>query len=573
MEKRVQIPWFKRVVVGVFLFSILINVLYLTGSLFMLQIYDRVIPSRNIATLTGLVGLATGLYVIQALLDVVRSRIFVRLARAFDRSMGPKVFDAVVTFPLMAQRVGDGLQPMRDVATVRGFLAGGGPAVLFDLPWLPFFLALCFLFHFLIGLTATIGACVLLCLSIASEILTRGPVKQGALFHSRQLGLAGAAQRNAESLVSMGMTRSVRERWLAANDEQAAFQTRGSDVAGSLGAISKAFRFGLQSAVLAVGAYLVINQQATGGIIIASSILTARALAPAEQVISQWKGAIAAHQSWIRLQAMMKALPSDSDRVALPAPVATLDVEDLAVRAPGGAKTIVNGVRFKLKAGEALGIIGSSGSGKSSLVRALAGVWPAANGAVRLDGAPLNQWDRERLGAHIGYLPQDVELFAGTIAENIGRLQSPVESAAVIQAARSAGVHDMILRFDAGYETQVGDSGVLLSKGQRQRIALARALYSEPFLVILDEPNSNLDQEGDEALTDAIHGVKARGGIVIVVAHRPNVIGAVDHVMMVRDGRMQIFGGKEDVLKRVLARPATPAAATLHVGGASAQQN
>jgi len=251
----------------------------------------------------------------------------------------------------------------------------------------------------------------------------------------------------------------------------------------------------------------------------------------------------------------------------LPAPVATLDVEDLAVRAPGGAKTIVNGVRFKLKAGEALGIIGSSGSGKSSLVRALAGVWPAANGAVRLDGAPLNQWDRERLGAHIGYLPQDVELFAGTIAENIGRLQSPVESAAVIQAARSAGVHDMILRFDAGYETQVGDSGVLLSKGQRQRIALARALYSEPFLVILDEPNSNLDQEGDEALTDAIHGVKARGGIAIVVAHRPNVIGAVDHVMMMMDGRMQTFGAKDDVLKRVLARPPMPSAATLNVGG------
>jgi ATP-binding cassette subfamily C protein PrsD len=225
------------------------------------------------------------------------------------------------------------------------------------------------------------------------------------------------------------------------------------------------------------------------------------------------------------------------------------------VRAPGGGKPLVSGARFKMKAGEAVGVIGPSGSGKSSLARALSGVWPVANGAARLDGAPIHRWDRERLGAHIGYLPQDVELFAGTIAENIGRLETPIESAAVIQAARSAGVHDMILRFDAGYETQVGDSGALLSKGQRQRIALARALYREPFLVVLDEPNSNLDQEGDEALTDAILGVKARGGVVVVVAHRPNVINAVDYVMVMMEGRMQAFGPKDEVLKRVLSRP------------------
>jgi ATP-binding cassette subfamily C protein len=561
-----KIPWFKRVMFGVFLFSVLINILYLTGSLFMLQIYDRVIPSRSLATLTGLIILAIGLYLFQALLDIVRGRVFVRLARAFDRSASGAVFDAVVTFPLLSPRIGDGLQPIRDVATIRAFLAGGGPGILFDLPWLPFFLAICFLFHFMIGLTASVGAGVLLIIAIASEILTRDPVKQGALHNARQLGLAAAASRNAESLAAMGMTRSLRDRWLAINDEQAEHQTRGADVAGGLGAMSKAFRYLLQSAVLAVGAYLVINQEATGGIIIASSILTARALAPAELVISQWKGAIAARQSWARLRAMRKALPDPSERLALPAPVATLEVEDLAVRAPGGAKTLANGVRFKLKAGEAVGIIGPSASGKSSLVRALAGVWPIANGAARLDGAPIHQWDRERLGAHIGYLPQDVELFAGTIAENIGRLSSPIESAAVIQAARAAGVHDMILRLEAGYEAQVGDSGALLSKGQRQRIALARALYKEPFLVILDEPNSNLDQAGDEALTDAILGVKARGGIVVVVAHRPNVINAVDHVLVMMDGRMQAFGPKEEVLKLVLAREPLRATATKSVG-------
>jgi PrtD family type I secretion system ABC transporter len=565
--KDMKIPWLKWVVFAVFAFSVLINILYLTGSMFMLQVYDRVIPSRSVPTLVGLIVLAAGLYVFQALLDVVRARIFVRLARAFDRSVSDLVFNSLVILPLMTRTVGDGLQPVRDVATIRSFLTGSGPVVFFDLPWLPFFLALCFLFHFLIGLVATVGAAVLLILAIASEILTRGPVKQGALVNSRQLGLAAAAQRNAELLVSMGMTKSVRERWLLVNDEQAALQARGSDVAGGLSAISKAFRFLLQSAVLAVGAYLVINQQATGGIIIASSILTARALVPVELVISHWRGALAARQSWARLNALMKALPQQGERLSLPAPVATLEVEDLVVRAPGGGKTLVQGVRFNVKAGEAVGVIGPSGSGKSSLARALAGVWSASHGAVRLDGAPLHQWDRERLGAHIGYLPQDVELFAGTIAENIGRLAAPIESAAVIQAAQAAGVHNMILRFEAGYETQVGDQGALLSKGQRQRIALARALYNEPFLVILDEPNSNLDQEGDDALTDAILSVKARGGIAVVVAHRANAVSAVDHVLVMMDGRMQAFGPKDEVLKRVLARPAMPAAQPLNVAG------
>jgi PrtD family type I secretion system ABC transporter len=533
----------------------------------MLQIYDRVIPSRNVETLIGISVLAAGLYVFQALLDVIRARVFVRLAEAFDKSISAKIFDAIVAFPLIAPRSGDGLQSIRDVATIRAFLGGGGPAILFDLPWLPLFLVVCFLFHVLIGLVATIGAVVLVILALASEVLTRRPVKQAALLNSRQLGFAAAVHRNAETIASMGMSESVRQRWLAANNDQIAFQSRGADIAGGLGALSKAFRFLLQSAVLAVGAYLVINQQATAGIIIASSILTARALAPAELVISHWKSAVAARQSWGRLQALMKVFPTLGERLALPAPCKQLIADNLAIRAPGSSKLTVNGVRFKLDAGEAVGIIGPSGSGKSTLARALAGVWPLANGAVRLDGAPIDQWNRERLGPNIGYLSQDAELFSGTIAENIARLVSPVESSAVIQAARSAGVHEMILNFEGGYEAPVGDSGGLLSRGQRQRIALARALYKEPFLVILDEPNSNLDQEGDKALTDAIHGVKLRGGIVVIISHRPSVISAVDYVLVMMDGRMQTFGPKEQVLERVLAKPPLPTASSLNVAG------
>ena len=567
MDRRIRIPWAKRVVLGVFLFSVIINLLYLTGSLFMLQIYDRVIPSRNIATLIGLCVLAGCLYVFQAILDLIRARIFVRLALAFDKSVSPQIFDAIVAFPLIAPRVGDGLQAIRDVAAVRAFLTGGGPSVLFDLPWLPFFLAICFLAHTLIGLTAMIGALILMVLAVASEILTRRPVRQAALTNSRQLGLVGAAYRNAETIASMGMGASVRQRWLSANNDQVAFHRQGADIAGALGSISRAFRFLLQSAVLAVGAYLVIDHQATPGIIIASSILTARALAPAELVISHWKSAVAARESWKRLQALLRALPPPGERLVLPAPCRLFVVDNLAVRAPGSAKLIVSAVRFTLKAGEAVGIIGPSGSGKSTLARALAGVWSLANGAVRLDGAPIDQWDRERLGAHIGYLSQEAELFAGTIAENIGRLASPIESSAVIQAARSAGVHDMILHFADGYETQVGDAGGMLSSGQRQRIALARALYKEPFIVILDEPNSNLDQDGDKALTDAILGVKARGGIVAVVSHRANVVSAVDYVLVMTDGHMQNFGPRDEVLQRVLAQPPLSARSSVGVVG------
>ena len=329
--------------------------------------------------------------------------------------------------------------------------------------------------------------------------------------------------------------------------------------------MSKAMRFLLQSLVLAVGAYLVVGGAATAGIMIASSILTSRALAPVELAIGQWKSLIAARQSWARLKLLLALLPAEGEWMALPPPVTALTVEDVSIQPPGTAKVVATGIRLSLEAGSALGIIGPSAGGKSSLARVLAGVWRPARGIVRLDGASIDQWGREALGRHVGYLPQDVELFSGTVAANIARLANTIDSAAVIAAARLAGIHEMILRLDNGYETEVGEQGTALSKGQRQRVALARALYGDPFLVILDEPNANLDQDGEIALTAAILAVRARGGIAVVVAHRPSAIAAVDKVMMLSEGRVQAFGPKDEVLGRILAAtPVAPAPVPAH---------
>jgi ATP-binding cassette subfamily C protein len=536
--------------------SCIINILYLTGSIFMLQVYDRVIPSRSLPTLVALFAVVAGLFLFQALLDLIRSRIFVRLGLLFDETMRQPVFDAVVRLPLtVARSNGDGLQPLRDVSTIRGFFAGGGPVVFLDLPWLPFFLGICFIFHPLIGIAATLGALILVIVALASEIMTRKPVKATVELSAKRLQLAEAGRRNAESLIAMGMTKGMRMRWSVAVDAEAQAQTKASDVGGGFGAVSKALRLLLQSAILAVGAYLVIDQQATGGIIIASSILTARALAPVEMAVGQWKNLIAARQSWARLKALMAAMPVEIPRTLLPPPKSRLTVDGVAVRAPGTDRILVSGVSFEIKAGSALGVIGPSASGKTSLARAIVGVWRPASGSVQLDGAPLDQWFRDELGKHVGYLPQDVELFAGTIAENIGRMAPQIDSEAVIRAAQAAGVHDMIVSLDGGYDAEVGDQGTALSKGQRQRVALARALYGEPFIVVLDEPNANLDQEGEAALANAVMSVRARGGVAVVVAHRPNAIAAVDYILMIQKGRQQAFGLKEDVLERVLLRP------------------
>lgn len=545
--------------VGVGVMSLMINLLYLTGSFFMLEVYDRVLPSRSLPTLVGLVILAGGLYIAQGFLDVIRSRILVRIGSSLDDSLSERVYDTVVKLPLIGGGKGEGLQPLRDLDSIRSFLSSAGPGALFDLPWLPLYLGICFVFHPLIGVTALVGALVLVGLTIATEIMTKLPAQRSTGYAARRNDLATSSRRNAEVLVAMGMAGRMAKRWNETNRDYMASQQSASDVAGGLGGAAKVLRMFLQSAVLAVGAWLVINQQATAGIIIAGSILSARALAPVDLAIAHWKGFVAARQGWHRLNKLLARMPVRDEPTLLDAPSKKIAVEAVSVVPPADQRIVAQDVSFVLDAGNGLGIIGPSGSGKSSLLRALVGVWRPVRSNVRFDGAALDQWSPDVLGKHVGYLPQDVELFAGTIAQNISRFVPNADSADIIAAAREAGVHDMIVRMREGYDTQVGDHGSVLSAGQAQRVALARALYGKPFLVVLDEPNSNLDTEGDEALTRAIQSVRARGGIAIVVAHRPVGIEAVDMVLFMRDGRVQAFGPKEQVLTQVLQRPAAPA--------------
>lgn len=544
--------------VGVGLISCMINLLYLTGSMFMLQVYDRVLPSRSVPTLVGLVVIAAVLYIAQGVLDLLRGRILGRVGTSLDEALNARVFDTVVRLPLIAGNRSEGLQPLRDLDNVRSFLGSMGPGAFFDLPWLPFYLAICFAFHWLLGVTALAGAIILVTLTLITEYMSRTPAKEAMSLAARRNDLAASSRRNAEVLVAMGMAGRMNKRWNEANEEYLSGNQHASDVTGGLGAVAKVLRMMLQSAVLAVGAYLVIHQEATGGIIIAGSILSARALAPVDLAIAHWKGFVAARQSWQRLNRLLQQLPARPAQTLLQAPQKKLSVEAVTIVAPGDQRAIVQDVSFAVEAGSGVGVIGPSGSGKSSLIRALVGVWTPARGKVRLDGAALDQWSSDELGRHVGYLPQDVELFAGTVAQNICRFDPDATSDGIIAAAKEAGVHEMIIKMREGYDTQVGEQGTALSAGQAQRVALARALYGNPFLIVLDEPNSNLDSEGDEALTRAVRGARERGAVVVVVAHRPIGIEGVDQLLVLKDGRMQTFGPKETVLAQVLQRVAPP---------------
>jgi ATP-binding cassette, subfamily C, bacterial PrsD len=534
---------------GVALISGVSNVLMLTGSFFMLETYDRVLPSRSVSTLIGLSVLALGLYVFQGTLDLIRSRILVRVAAFLDESLSTRIYHAVVKLPLTARGSGDGLQPLRDFDHVRGFLTGSGPLALFDLPWMPLFLGMCFLFHFWIGLAALVGALTLVGLTLVTEFLTRRPTRDASTASSARQALVQAGRRNAEVLKAMGMAGRTGVLWAEANRKFRTANGRTSDVAGDLGALSRVLRMLLQSTVLGVGAYLVIQQESTAGIIIAASILTARALSPVDIAIANWKGFVAARQGWQRLNSLLALLPDDDTQMELPAPKRQLTVKGVGLMPPGVERVVVQDVTFALQAGHGLGIVGMSGSGKSSLARALVGVWAPVRGKIRLDGAALEQWLPEALGQHIGYLPQDVELLDGTVEQNIARF-TDADLDEVIAAATAAQVHEKILSLPQGYRTRIGESGANLPAGLRQRVALARALFRDPFLVVLDEPNSNLDAEGDQALTQAMLNVRARGGIVIVVAHRPSALAGVDHVLVMHEGRPQAFGARDQVLQQ-----------------------
>lgn len=557
-ELRVALGSFKTAFVGIGAFSGLINVLMLTGSLFMLEVYDRVLPSRSVPTLIALSALTALLFVFQGLLDITRGRLLVRIGNQLDCRLSARVYDAVVR---VRPRPGaDGQQPVRDLDTIRSFLSGLGPTALFDLPWIPLYLAICFAFHMLIGVTALCGAVVLVVLALFTEFLSRQPVKAATAHAAARNRLTEASRRNAEVITAMGISERLLDRWMVLGRDYLAQQKRANDVTGGLGSLGRVLRTALQSAVLGVGAYLVIQQEASAGVIIASSILAGRALSPIDLAIGHWKGFVGARQSWRRLDDLLAAIPASAPRLELPAPTRVLSLEALSVAPPGAPGAVVQNVNFSLSAGSALGVIGPSASGKSSLVRAIVGVWPSLHGTVRLDGAAIQQWTPAARGRHVGYLPQDVELFEGTIAENIARFEPDPPAAAVVAAAKAADVHDLIVNLPAGYQTQLGEQGTSLSAGQQQRIALARALYGEPFLVVLDEPNSNLDAEGEEALTKAILGVRARAGIVIIVAHRPSALAAVDQVLATMLGGQQAFGPKDEVLGRLVRRePTAPA--------------
>ena len=556
---------------SVALFSGMSNVLMLTGAIFMLEIYDRVLPSHSIPTLVALIILATALYAALGILDLIRSRILVRVGASLDQSISERVYNSLVRLPLKAGNRGDGLQSLRDLDNVRSFLSGMGPIALFDLPWIPLYLIICFEFHTLIGLTALFGAIVLCTLTLLTEIYSRKPGKETAGLSVSRIGLAESSRRNAEALVAMGMARRLAARWSETNQKYMDSQQQASDVAGGFASTSKVLRMLLQSGVLAVGAYLVINQEATAGIIIAGSILSARALAPVDLAIAHWKGFIAARQSWQRLNDLLALFPAQTETLLLEHPSKNLTVEAASVVPPGSQRIVVNDIAFSLKAGDGLGIVGPSGSGKSSLARMLVGVWQPIRGKIRLDGATFDQWAPDSLGQHIGYLPQDVELLSGTIADNIARFSIAPEPQAIIAAARAAGVHELIVSLPDGYQTAIGEQGTSLSAGQAQRIALARALYGDPFLVVLDEPNSNLDADGDAALIRAIAGVRQRHGIVIVIAHRPNAIASVDLILAMNQGRQIAFGPKEETLAKVVKpSPPMPFRVVHENGGATA---
>ena len=538
------------------LMSCVVNILALTGSFYMLQVYDRVLSSRSVPTLVAFSALAVVLYIFQGALEIIRGQIFVRLASRVDRQLSAKAHDAAMKLPLYGGSRSESLQPLRDVDTIRAFLAGPGPVAIFDAPWMPLYLGFVFLLHPLLGVVTLGGVFVMLALTLTSESKIKKPSSSVTAAATERLSIAQACERNAEALRAMGFGGNMLRRFNAANERHLSSQEALSDVGGGLSVTGKVFRMLLQSALLGTGAYLAINGQMSAGSIIAVSIASARALAPIEIAIANWKGFVASRQCAARLDTVFGSLPKEQTPLELPKPSKGISVEGLTVAIPGGQRIVLNNVTMEIKAGQALAIIGPSAAGKSTLARAMVGIWQAARGSIRIDGAAIERWSNASLGRYVGYMPQEVELFEGTITENISRFYDNPDSNMILAAARAADVHEMILRLPNGYETRIGDRGTSLSAGQRQRVGLARALYGDPFFVVLDEPNSNLDADGDAALLRAILAVKARGGIAVVVAHRPTVLQAVDLVAVIGNGQLTAFGPRDEVIRKATQQAA-----------------
>jgi ATP-binding cassette subfamily C protein len=546
----------RRVFWSVGLFSAMVNVLLLAGPLYMLQVYDRVLTSHSVPTLIALSLLLGGAFALQALLDLIRSRLVTRSARFLDQHLSGLVHKAVLRLSTTSRPSGPAPEPVRDLDQIRAFLTGPGPIAIVDLPWIPLFLLICALIHPWLGLLALLGGIVLAGAALLTEQASRTPAREATRIARTRSSVLAADRRNAETTAAMGMEAALSRRWLALNAGYLAAIERSSDVIGFYSSLSRITRMMLQSAALGLGAYLVIQQMVMPGAMIASSIMMARALAPIETAIANWRTFVLARDSLRRLTQALARVGIDGSKTELPRPQRSLVAENLAVVPPEGTAAILADINFSLTAGEAMGIIGPSGSGKSSLVRTLTGIWPAAKGSIRIDGAALAHWAPDMIGPDLGYLSQGVDLFDATVAENIARMAGEPDSGAVVSAAQAAGAHEMILRLTQGYDTDVGQGGAILSAGQRQRVALARALYGDPFLIVLDEPNASLDSEGEVALLQAVREAKARGAIVILITHRAGLLSVCDKVLVLRDGAQQAFGPCHEIL-----RSATPASA------------
>ena len=553
----------RGLVVFLMLLSGIINILALTGSFYMLQIYDRALVSGSIATLVAISVLALGLYCFQGIFDIIRTQILVRVGARLDRRLAPVAHKVVVDMPRLGYSPSEALERGRDVDTVRGFLGSQGPVAIFDLPWMPVFLAFVYFLHPTLGALTIAGAFVLATLAIATELRARSASNATTVATIERNAIADSNARNAEVLKAMGFASRAVARFAKANERHLQLQTQTTDITGTFAAISRVLRMLLQSGILGLAAFLTIRGELSAGAIIAATIASARAMAPIDLAIGNAKNLEAARAAWKRVRQTVEIMENQPHPMQLPRPEATLKVEGATIAAPTTGRVLLSDVTFEAKAGQAIGIIGPSGGGKSTLARALTGIWAPLRGSIRLDDADLSQWDDDARGAHVGYLPQDVALLDATVEENITRLAEVSDSTAVVAAARAALVHEMIVRMPDGYATYLGPLGTAMSGGQRQRIGLARALYGDPFLVVLDEPNANLDPEGEAALTAAIEGVKRRGGIAVVIAHRPSALQACDLIGVVQRGKLTAFGPRDQILNPqpvpATDKPAEPA--------------
>ncbi len=552
-ELRQSVRQFRWLFRAAALFSAFVNILMLTGPMFMLQVYDRVLGSRSEETLSALFILMAFLFAMMGVLDYLRGRVLARIGTALQARLEGRVFRAVLARATLAPRPDLVGNAVRDLDAVQRFIASPAFTALLDIPFTPLFLAAIFLFHKWLGILAVVGGAILILFAILNQVLTRAPSERAMRASLQAEGQALQIKNEAEMVRALGMQDTAFDRWRLARRRAAEAAMEFSDRAGRFTTLSKTSRLFLQSAMLGLGAYLVLQNEVTGGAMIASSIMLGRALAPIDVAIGQWRVIEQALEGWRKLTELLGEHPEPAPRTALPRPQARLTAENLTVLPPGQSQASLRVVNFDLKPGQAMGVIGPSGAGKSTLARAITGVWRPAGGKIRLDGAALDQFDPAVLGQHIGYLPQRVQLFDGTIAENIARLALAPDDEAVVQAAIKADAHQMILRLPDGYETRVTAGGGMLSGGQMQRIGLARALYGDPVILVLDEPNSNLDNEGSQALNAAIRGVKAAGGAVLIMAHRPAAIQECDLLLVLDGGNVRAFGPRDEVLAKTVA--------------------